>query len=171
MSKRYKVTGRQYNSKNCIVCGLSNELGLKAEFYETDSKEVVALCTPRFEHQSYPGRVHGGIACALLDETIGRAMCIGSSEMIWGVTVELNMKYRKPLPYDEPIKIVGRITCDKGRLAEGSGEIYLENGEVAVEASGVYMKMPVRKIADGDFEDSDQWGLNRDKPLPEYIDI
>mgnify|MGYP002521741917 FL=1 len=71
-----KVTKIQNNSNSCIVCGLSNTLGLQAHFYETEGDYIVAVCTGRNEHQSYPNRMHGGVICALLDETVGRAVQI-----------------------------------------------------------------------------------------------
>ena len=66
---RHAVTKKQQNSKMCLVCGLKNPYGLKAAFYEMDNQELVALIRPRDEHQSYPGRLHGGLTTALLDET------------------------------------------------------------------------------------------------------
>jgi hypothetical protein len=36
-------------------------------------------------------------------------------------------------------------------LFEGTGTILLEDGSVAVEASGKYLKMPIDQIATGDF--------------------
>jgi len=73
---KHKVIKKQQNSKKCIVCGLNNDLGLKASFYQTNKDELIAVFKPLEEHQSYPGRLHGGIAGAILDETIGRAiMC------------------------------------------------------------------------------------------------
>ncbi|MBO3443605.1 PaaI family thioesterase [Clostridium sp. CCUG 7971] len=164
---KYKVVKKQNNSKRCIVCGLDNELGLKASFYELESNELVAICNTKDGHQSYPGRVHGGMSAALLDETIGRAVSI-SDDTIWGVTVSLELKYKKPVPTDCEIKIVGRITKENRKLFEGSGEIILPNGEVAVTATGKYMKMPIDKIADDSFND-DEWF--EEKSDLEYIEI
>ena len=167
----FKIIKQQYNSKNCIVCGLENKLGLKTRFYETATGELIAVCTPLPEHQSYPNRLHGGISSALLDETIGRAICCGTTDMIWGVTLDLTVKFRKPVPYGSEIKIVGRITNSKGRIFEGSGEIYLPNGEVAVTAKGTYIKATVDKITDADFDTSTEWGLLGNEPMPEKIII
>ena len=33
-------------------------------------------------------------------------------ENIWGVTVELTLKYKKPIPLDEKLRVIGRITKD-----------------------------------------------------------
>jgi len=144
------VTGKQHNSKMCFVCGLKNVAGLKASFFETDSRTLVALFTPRAQHQSYPGRLHGGIASAILDEIIGRAINVGSAAEVWGVTLELTVEYKKPLPLDIELRVLGRITEEKSRSYSGTGEILLPDGEVAVIARGRYLKAPLDKIADFD---------------------
>jgi uncharacterized protein (TIGR00369 family) len=166
---KYKVLKKQHNSKKCIVCGLSNDIGLKASFYEVENGELVALFKPLEEHQSYPGRLHGGISSAILDETIGRAISI-SQENMWGVTIELSVKYRKPVPLNEELKVVGRITRDTSRIFEGTGEILLSNGEVAVTAVGKYMKMPLEKITDLDFID-DEWSVVSTDKDPVEIEL
>jgi acyl-coenzyme A thioesterase PaaI-like protein len=124
----HRVLKKQNNSRMCFVCGLENEFGLKASFYETEAAELVALIHPAEVHQSYPGRMHGGVAAAVLDETIGRAITIGKDDQVWGVTVEFSLKYRKPIPLSEELRIVGRITKDGSRFFEGSGEILLQSG-------------------------------------------
>lgn len=154
---KHKVIKKQHNSKTCIVCGLKNDGGLKASFYELDNGELVSVFTPLVKHQSYPGRLHGGVTGAILDETIGRAIMI-KNDSIWGVTVELNVKYKKPIPLDQELRVVGRITKDSSRLFEGTGEIILQNGEVAATAWGKYMKMPIEKIAES-FHDHEEWQM------------
>lgn len=166
---KYKVMKKQENSKKCIVCGLKNDLGLKASFYELENGELVAVFKPLEEHQSYPGRMHGGVAGAILDETIGRAITITNPDT-WGVTVELNLKYKKPVPLNEELRVVGRITKDTSRLFEGTGEIILKNGEVAVAASGKYIKMPIDKIADFDQEEQ-EWKVVSLESDPAEIEL
>ena len=113
-------------------------------------------------------RLHGGIAATILDETIGRAISIGDPGA-WGVTVELTVRYRRPVPLDGEVAAFARITRDQGRLFEGSGEIRLQDGTVAVEAHGRYMRLPIEKIAEGgDF--SEEWFAD-ERPLPEWLDL
>lgn len=145
-----KVIAAQNVSRMCVVCGRDNPSSLKARFYELEDGELLGVFRPLEIHQSYPGRLHGGIASALLDETIGRAINATQPDA-WGVTVELTVRFRKPVPLDEEVRAVGRITRDTSRLFEGTGEIVLPDGSVAVEASGRYMKLPIDRIADGDF--------------------
>jgi acyl-coenzyme A thioesterase PaaI-like protein len=153
---RRKVTGKQPNTKMCFVCGLSNAMGLRTAFYELDNGELLAVFEPSEGHQSYPARLHGGVAAAILDETIGRAIMMRGSGEVWGVTVEFSMRLRKPIPIGGALRVVGRIDKDSPRFFEGSGELLLASGEVAVEAKGRYIKMPLEKIADFDRE-AQQW--------------
>ena len=76
-------------------------------------------------------------------------------ESIWGVTAELNIKYKKPVPLDQELKVVARITRNTSRIFEGEGKILLENGDIAVTATGKYIKMSLNKIVDVDVNDED----------------
>jgi uncharacterized protein (TIGR00369 family) len=162
-----KVLAAQHVSRMCMVCGVENEAGLGARFFELEGGELLGAFLPREEHQGYPGRLHGGIASTLLDETIGRAISIGDPE-VFGVTVELTLRFRKPVPLDREVRAIGRITKDSSRLFEGTGEIVLEDGTVAVEASGRYMRMPIGRIAEGDFET--EWRAD-ERELPASVEI
>lgn len=142
-----KVINKQNNSDYCLICGVNNPAGLKAEFYEVEDNTVVTRFRFKKEHQSYPGRTHGGMISALLDELVGRAIWITDKNM-WGVTMTLNVKFRKPVPYDTDLKAVGRIDSQTSRTFTGSGEILDLDGNILAEATATYMKLPLDKIAD-----------------------
>ena len=163
------VKNKQNNSKMCFVCGMNNDLGLKASFYEMENDELVAIFTPKDIHQSYPGRLHGGIASTILDEAIGRAILM-KDENMWGVTLELNVKFKKPVPYDEELKVICKITNETSRTFEGEGRIVLANGVTAVTAEGKYFKMSVDKITDVEFTE-DQWFVVNSANDPDEIEI
>jgi uncharacterized protein (TIGR00369 family) len=150
-----------------MVCGMQNPASLKARFLELEDGELLGIFEPTPQHQSYPGRLHGGVSSAILDETIGRAINM-DQEDAWGVTVELTIRYRKPVPLDGEIRAIARITKDSRRLFEGTGEILLADGTIAVEASGKYLKMPIDQIADADFDD--EWFVDT-RPAPPAIDL
>jgi len=181
-----KTLAAQNISRMCLVCGADNPFGLQARFYELEAgtqgegeeagggsvsaagRELLGVFTLREEHQSYPGRLHGGISSAILDETIGRAITIAHPG-VWGVTAELTLRYRRPLPLTGEVRAVGRITRDTRRLFEGTGEILLDDGSVAVEASGKYLKMDLGAITDDDF-DQREW-FTDSRTLPDEIDL
>jgi acyl-coenzyme A thioesterase PaaI-like protein len=114
--------------------------------------------------------MHGGIAAAILDETIARSICNGKNEQIWGVTLELKTKFRKPIPLGQELKIVGRVTSEGTRTFEGTAEIVLPNGEIAVSAEGKYMKVTIDRITNDTFI-NDEWFLAESQDDPTEIEI
>jgi uncharacterized protein (TIGR00369 family) len=165
----HRITGTQHISKNCLVCGVDNDYGLKTRFYETEDNELIAVFKPLSEHQSYPNVAHGGISAAILDEVIGRAIMMTNDSNTFGVTVELNVRYKKPGPLGVELKAIGRITQERSRTFAGTGELYLPNGDVAVEAEGKYMKRRLDQITDSEFSESEWFVMDGD--LPEKISI
>lgn len=166
----HKIIRKQHNSKMCFVCGMKNTFGLKAFFYETEAKELIAVFKPTEEHQSYPGRLHGGVASAILDETIGRAILINHEEEIWGVTVEFKTRFIKPIPINEELKVIARITTEGNRIFEGTGELKLSNGETAAVGEGKYVKLPLDKIADFNREEN-EWRIISSDNDPLSIEV
>jgi uncharacterized protein (TIGR00369 family) len=152
---------KQPTSRMCFICGEKNHAGLHLNFYEQADGTILAKFAGKEHHQSYPGRMHGGVITAALDETIGRAIMMQYGDTIWGVTVELNVRFLKPVPLDTPLTIVGRITSDKSRIFEGTGELYLPDGTVAADCAGKYIKMDLSKIADFDAE-REEWYVRPD---------
>lgn len=150
---------KQPNSNYCFVCGVKNVAGVQVAFYDTvdaDGKpEVLARFVAQAAHQGYPGRLHGGVATGVLDETIGRAVNIGESgglPMRWGVMAELTVRFHQPVPLEVELTARGRITRENRRIFEGTGELYLPDGTVAVSAIGKYFKMALDEIATVDAE-------------------
>ena len=168
---KYRVTAKQQNSKMCLICGLKNRFGLKAAFYETDKNELVTLFTPVQEHQGYPGRLHGGIAAAVLDEAIGRNINLGRKEQVWGVTLEFTIKFRKSIPLEVELKAVTRLSNENQRIFEGTGEILLPDGTIAATAKGRYLKMPVEKISEDFTMEPDDWIVIKTEKDPEAIEL
>jgi acyl-coenzyme A thioesterase PaaI-like protein len=161
---------KQPNSHHCVVCGIRNELSLKVRFYDTVGEdgepELLARFTAGSIHQGYPGRLHGGLATGILDETMGRAVNSGKSEgeaTAWGVAVELQTRFHKPVPLDVELTARGRIADPQRRIFQGSGEIYLPDGSVAVSATGRFIRLPLDEISGIDPEELG-WRVYPDEP-------
>lgn len=164
---RLKVLRKQNNSRECVVCGTHNHASLGASIYELEGDIVVGLITGKEIHQSYPHRMHGGIATALLDEIIGRAINVYEPNT-FGVTGSLEIKFKKPVPLNEEIKVVGKITRNTSRLFEAEGFIEDSEGNILDIAHATYIKQPVEVIAGEEFTDDD-WFLIPDDI--EYIEV
>ena len=167
---RFQIKNKQPNSKMCLVCGLKNLAGMHSAFYELVNGELLGLFTPRQEHQSYPGRLHGGIISAILDETMGRAIMIAYAENFWGVTMEIKVRFKKPVPLDKELRVVGRITRDTNRFFEGTGELLLPDNSIAAEGQGKYLKLPLAQIADFNREEQ-EWRVVPLPDDPDFVDL
>ena len=161
---------KQPNSHNCVICGVRNGAGLKVRFYDTvddeGRPELLARFTAGEIHQGYPGRLHGGLATGILDETMGRAVNSGNAAgeaTTWGVAVELNTRFRQPVPLGVELTARGRLTRRRRRLFDGSGEIYLPDGSVAVTAEGRFISLSLREISRID-PDELGWRVYPDPP-------
>lgn len=154
----FNVRQKQENSKMCFICGLKNPFGLKASFYETDRDMLIATFNARKEHQGYPDRLHGGIAAAILDETIGRTVNMGKDEEVWGVTIDFNIKYKRPIPIETELKVVTWLTEENKRYFKGEGRIINPDGKTGATGSGRYLKMELEDIADFDREEN-EWKI------------
>lgn len=135
-----KVIGMQKNSKNCIICGVDNKLGLKAPFYNLDDNSVASVFTFKEAHQSYPERTHGGMITALLDELMGRALWLNEPEM-YGVTTSLSVTFRKPVPFNQKLKARAYITFNSTRGFTAKGEMYSMDGTLLAEGTSRYLKL------------------------------
>lgn len=172
---RYKLVKKQNNSSMCFICGLSNVAGLQMKYYECENEAgervLLGLINPKAEHQSYPNRMHGGVAAAILDESIGRALWLEREE--WGVTMELTTKYRKPTPLDRSLYIEGKLTKVLSRAFEAEGKIFYIDDEgkevVCVTGSGRYMILPLEKIEPEQFSPENWFLVEED--MPEYLTL
>lgn len=141
-----KVTRKQCNAKDCIVCGIDNPYGIKASFYEMEDDSVCALFQYQFHHQSYPERVHGGMICAIIDETIGRAIWCSEPET-YGCTLKINIEYHKGVPYNTPLRCIGRIDKKNQITFHGTAEIRTEDGVMLAKGDALYMRLPKSVIS------------------------
>ena len=110
-------------------------------FYDNGRDEVVSDYLVPDDFQSYPGIVHGGVVAAMLDEAVCRVAMIGDHHHFM-MSVKLEVKYRHPVPTDQPLRIVGRAVRLRGRLGKAVGEIILPDGKVAAESTMTLADVP-----------------------------
>jgi hypothetical protein len=92
------------------------------------------------------------------------------NEEVWGVTVEFTTRFKKQIPLNEELRVVGRITSETSRAFEGTGELLLPNGEVAATGFGKYLRMPLIKISDFDPLEQ-EWKVVKSAKDPEIIEF
>ena len=153
---------KQPGSRSCFVCGLENPRGLKLEFYTLSPGEVEARTTISDEYQGYPGVVHGGVIAAMLDEATGRSM-MDSSPSGFMVTSQLSIRYRKPVPVGQVLKVVGHAGNRRGRVSQATGEIVGLDGSILAQAEAVMVDIPPEAVAEMDPEKLG-WKVYPDQP-------
>ena len=167
----YKVKGKQNNSALCFVCGIKNKLGLRARFYACETQDgkpvLLTVIKPKKVHQSYGDRMHGGVISALLDESIGRAIQITNPD-IWAVTMDLQVKYRKPTPLGQTLYIESKITGQNSRGFDGEGKLLLHNGTICATATAKFFNVDISTLPDVIHESN--W-FYVDEKLPKVIEI
>ncbi|TME57073.1 MAG: PaaI family thioesterase [Chloroflexi bacterium] len=83
--------------------------------------------------------LHGGILATMLDETMGRT---GALRREWLVTGKLDIRYRRPAPIDQPLRVWGEIARERDGAIDAIGAVELTDGTVLAEARGVFLRLP-----------------------------
>lgn len=144
-----KVISKQKNSRMCIICGMDNEYGIRAPFYNMEDGSVMTVFRYREQHQSYPGRVHGGLITAMIDEMGLRSLWAKElSEESFGVTMSLDTKYHKPVPYGETLLGKGIIVKDTPKFCVTEACIMDIHGNKLAAGTVKYIKLDVGQIAE-----------------------
>ena len=124
--------------QRCFACGQQNDAGLKLRF-RRDGDRILADYHPQARYQGFPGVLHGGILAAMLDETLSRT---GALRQQWLMTGKLDVRYRRPAPVDQPLRVWGEIARERNGAIDAIGAVELMDGTVLAEARGVFVAMP-----------------------------
>lgn len=120
----------------CFGCGKDNPMGLHLHF-RTDENGCYTSFVPQPVHQSYDGRMHGGLISTLLDETMGNYPYMYEHKVAY--TARLEVRLRQPVRIGERIHVITKVKRRKGQLLEMTGQVIREDGTVAAEADGKLM--------------------------------
>jgi uncharacterized protein (TIGR00369 family) len=145
---------KQPNSRHCFVCGIENDSGLKLRFFKNSSGEVLVDTVIPDQFQGYPGVVHGGIVAPLVDEVLGRVhMGENPENSRFMYTLKLCVHYRKPVPTNKPIRIIGRVARSKSKTATSTARILDQDGHLLVEADALLINIPEENLKSLDYDD------------------
>lgn len=139
------MNGIPFDDGNCFACGPSNEVGLHLLFYRTDEGEARAEATLASRYQGWRGIAHGGIVMALLDEAMAHAAGFAGHR---GVTASVNVRFRKPVPLEQPIVIRGRVTWQRRSVVGVEATVLDTGGTVLAQAEGSFVSRGPLEAAD-----------------------
>jgi len=95
----------------------------------------------------HDGIVHGGLLATLLDETLARTAMLNLPEKV-GVTANLNINYCAPTRADQFIVIRIHLLEARGRKARVSATMEDTDGNVLIEASGLFVQPKYAEFLD-----------------------
>jgi acyl-coenzyme A thioesterase PaaI-like protein len=137
---------KQPNSAHCFACGLENQFGLKLTFYSQGENQVICRYTIPEHFEGFPGVAHGGVIASILDEALVRSFMAGDPDR-FTYTAKMTTRYRKPVPINMPLEIVGRVIKDRGRTGESKAQMFGPDGEVLAEAEALVVEYPNKDLA------------------------
>jgi len=127
--------------ENCLVCGDKNEIGMNLSFdYNGEVAATEYTAESRFE--GYKEVLHGGILTAILDEVMAKAI-FGKKILV--ATVEIKVKFKKPVKTGQKIRLEGRYTGERGSLVFATSRAILPDGSLAAEAEGKFFRLKGEK--------------------------
>jgi uncharacterized protein (TIGR00369 family) len=118
----------------CFGCSASNPRGLGLRFERAGPEAVETRYVAAEELCGRRGVVHGGVQAALLDEAMGFAAHAALGEIDLA-TVDLSLRYRRPTPTGEPLRIRAQLVRSEDRDVWLRGEIRDAEGRVCTEAT------------------------------------
>jgi len=136
LGEKLEEMGKSKKYSMCFACGEENPIGLHLHFFWLPDG-VLSFFTPKPEHQSYSGRMHGGLITVLMDEVMGHYLF--KKEGVSAYTARIDLRFRAPIQIGTTIRCEGHEVKRKGRLVIMEGIITNPDGSVAAEATSTLM--------------------------------
>jgi uncharacterized protein (TIGR00369 family) len=127
----------------CFACDPRNTHGLRLRFFADDEKgDVYTRTMPEKHLQGFPGILHGGIQCALVDEVAFWTMFDKYKKI--ALTTNIEMEFLRPVGTASEIEVRGKVTEEDGRKI-GVEVIIYERGKVCTRSRVDYI-IPKREV-------------------------
>jgi uncharacterized protein (TIGR00369 family) len=125
----------------CFGCGPNNPIGLKLKFRQEHGK-AKAEFVPGEHHQGWPGLIHGGVICALLDEAMGY---VTFNMGLKTLTAKMELRFRQPVRIGQKLILTAKILDHRRNLIRTTGKIELEDGTTIAESTAIMFEIKDEK--------------------------
>ena len=134
----------QLQKNHCFGCGTSNPDGMRLRF-TYDEARACFVCKFRLakRYTGPPGHCHGGIIATILDEAMGK---VNKLRNVVALTSEITVKYQKPVPLKQPLRVESREVSVEGRKHINMAEILNEKDEVLARSQGVFIAIDPKRM-------------------------
>ena len=154
---KYKVLSPLFTDKNnhCFACGRENEHGLKLREFRISDDWIYCDTELGHDFSGFPGIVHGGIQATILDELMAWAIFVFEKSV--GITIDMKVKFRMPLPVNCLFRAKARIESKTSKILKIRSRICIGE-DVYTEGSAHYAVLSPEKAmkifgAEVDFQD------------------
>lgn len=124
-----------------LVIGTCNPLALPVRL-EFDPPKAYGVATFSAAYQGAPGCVHGAALAATFDIVLTAANAVAGAP---GLTVRLNLRYRRPTLLDAEARFEGWVTEQTSTRVHSLGRL-VQGGEVTMEAEGEFAPLPRARV-------------------------
>ena len=137
MIREIKNSFIDFPDNNCFACHPNNNFGLRLKFFADDDKgEVFTKVKPAEYFEGFPGILHGGIQCAIVDEVAFWTMFDKLKKI--GLTTKIEINYNKKVDISMELEARGRVSGIKGRYVIVDASIINPKGEKCVISKVTY---------------------------------
>ena len=144
MIREVKNEFLDFPDNNCFACHPNNDLGLKLKFFADDETgEVFTKVKPADHFAGFPGILHGGVQCALVDEVAFWAMFDKIKKI--GLTTKVEINYIKKVDSSMELEVRGKISKIRGRHVVVDTKIINDKG-IECTSSKVTYFLPKKDI-------------------------
>jgi uncharacterized protein (TIGR00369 family) len=121
------------DESTCFGCSIRNARGLQLQIIRVGEREVSCDLEAVEWMNGAPGIMHGGIQATVLDEAMGYA-CHAGADDLDVVTVEMQLRYRRPVRIGDQLVARAAVVGDDGRDLDVEAALEDAEGVVRTEA-------------------------------------
>jgi uncharacterized protein (TIGR00369 family) len=139
------VAMRRRRHPDCVVCGSRNARGLQLAFTRQTDGSVSAsfACDPAWT--GYPGCLHGGVICTLLDAAMTNCLFARGKTAVTG---RLTVRFLSPVMVDRIAVVRAWVMASNPPLHTMESEL-IQDSRVVARAMAKFMEVPDAHLADG----------------------
>ena len=128
----------------CFGCGEDNPIGAKLDFYKISDKSLKSTFTIPLTWGGWGDITHGGLQTVLLDEVSGWSIISLLDK--YALTINLQMKFFKPIYVGETIEAISEIEKTEDRNITVKSILRNENGEECTQGIFIFREVGKEKI-------------------------
>ena len=139
---RRSAPPRAETQSSCFVCGPTHPIGLRIKYELAGDGAMNARWVPERAWEGFPGIIHGGIVCTVLDEAMSKAVAARAGEAL---TAEMRVRFRRRIQPGQEFDVRGWIVDRSKRRIRAEATVIGADGEEFAHAWGTFLAVTVER--------------------------